>query len=141
MTDKLTLTIEDVPLEALREWAGSKRSVLIAKAARKALEKYEAEKKPYYVASTDLVWVVRRTRGSTVAVFNFPHPEAEAAAKAECDRLNGETTEPEKWWVTSGFEKLTGPFESRTLAMVVRSYIEDHDDLWIKSDSELREDK
>ena len=84
--------------------------------------------------------------GVPVAAFSIRHhPNAEAAARKHAAELNGETTEPEKWWVTDvdGTKKKEGPFANRATALEVRAYVEDATTglLLIKSDSELKEDK
>jgi hypothetical protein len=141
MTDepKLNLTIEDMPLEMVRHYVTHYTHPTIRKAARKALEKYEAESKPYYVRQgyEDRGWeVLRRDRPGVdyvIARFyagNQSDPDAEAAARKHAAELNGETTEPEKWWVkakrpdTGQVVDVIGPFESRHLGERVRGYIE-----------------
>jgi hypothetical protein len=154
VTDEPTLTIEDVPLETVRHILALGHFHVLTPLFgpfRKALEKYEAESKPYYVAETAGSWEVfhrkpglppHLERGDWKA--SFPR-NAEAAARKHAAELNGETTEPEKWWVTEpGGKKKAGPFESASLAATMRAFIEiaeNRTDFWIKFDSELKEGK
>lgn len=96
MTEKLTVTIPDVPIDTVRAWATqhSYSTRGVQDAARAALAEWEAQQKPKYtVEYVDYGrWLVMKGGGIEAARFlDDLLPNAGGEAQALCDRLNGET--------------------------------------------------
>ena len=96
MTTDPTVTLTfDVPLSVARGWAAYQPDGTgLSVAAREAVAKWEAEDAPRYVVERthlDNGWRVKESGISDIAAHFWDCvPDAEAEARALCERLNGE---------------------------------------------------